>query len=165
MRILGIDPGSRIAGYGVIDKQGDCLKFVTCGVIKVNTELSFPERLKEIHDGICEVIEAYEPQKAAIEDVFISVNPQSALKLGHARGVLILSAMRYGLEVHEYSPRMIKQAVAGYGNAEKSQIQQMVRAMLCLSANPSQDAADALAVAICYANHCKAVFQQQNISL
>ena len=94
---------------------------------------------------------------AAVEDIFVAVNPQSALKLGHARGVLILAAMEHGLPVHEYAARMVKQAVAGYGNAPKSQVQQMVRALLQLSGSPSEDAADGLAVALCHANHCNSL--------
>ncbi|MBU0483900.1 MAG: crossover junction endodeoxyribonuclease RuvC [Proteobacteria bacterium] len=156
-RILGIDPGSRVTGYGLIDKAGDQLHFIACGVIKASLKMSFPDRLKEIHDGISEVILKHHPDRAAIEDVFVSVNPRSALKLGHARGVLILAAMQHGLPVAEFMPRVIKQAVAGYGQASKEQVQQMVRVMLSLSANPSKDASDALAVAICHANHFKSI--------
>lgn len=151
-RILGIDPGSRITGYGVIEKAGSRLEFVTCGVIKAKQSLSFPERLKTIHDGILEVIAEHGPIVAAVEDVFVAINPRSALKLGHARGVAILAAMQHGLTVCDYTPRMIKQAVVGYGNAEKVQVQQMVRVLLRLSSSPSADASDALAVAICHAN-------------
>jgi crossover junction endodeoxyribonuclease RuvC len=151
-RILGIDPGSRVTGYGVIEKNGGRLEFVTCGVIKAADRLSFPERLKIIHDGISEVVAEHGPSVAAVEDVFVAINPRSALKLGHARGVAILAAMQHGLTVRDYTPRMIKQAVVGYGNAEKSQVQQMVRVLLRLSSSPSTDASDALAVAICHAN-------------
>ncbi len=151
-RILGIDPGSRATGYGVIEKEGNRLHFVTCGVIRGKARQGFSERLKIIHDGICEIIENQSPLVAAVEDVFVAVNPRSALKLGHARGVALLAAMQNGLDVHDYTPRMIKQAVVGYGNADKQQVQQMVRVLLQLSSSPSQDAADALAVAICHAN-------------
>ena len=153
IRILGIDPGSRATGYGVIDKAGDQFHFVTCGVIRTSPRLGLPERLKEIYDGVSEVIVKHDPVRAAVEDIFMAVNPSSALKLGHARGVIILAAMQHGLPVSEYSPRVIKQAVAGYGQAPKAQVQQMVRVLLRLSAPPSHDAADALAVALCYANH------------
>lgn len=156
-RILGVDPGSRATGYGVIEKDGNRLHFIACGVIRAtNRSMTFPERLKTIHDGLCEVIKAQDPVVAAVEDVFVAVNPRSALKLGHARGVAILAAMQHGLAVHDYTPRMIKQAVVGYGNAEKVQVQQMVRILLRLSVSPSNDAADALAVAICHANQLKA---------
>ena len=152
-RILGIDPGSRATGYGVIDCQGHALTFVTCGVIRTSEKKPFPERLEEIYDGIREVIAAYKPQLAGIEDIFTAINPRSALKLGHARGVLILAARQHGLLLEEYSPTVVKQAVAGYGQAPKEQVQHMVRVLLKLVASPSQDAADALAVAICRANH------------
>ena len=151
-RILGIDPGSRATGYGVIEKDGSRLHFICCGVIKVSDRLSFPLRLKGIHDGLGEVIAKQGPAVAAVEDVFVASNPRSALKLGHARGVAILAAMQQGLDIYDYTPRMIKQAVVGYGNADKHQIQQMVRVLLKLSSSPSTDAADALAVAICHAN-------------
>jgi crossover junction endodeoxyribonuclease RuvC len=154
IRILGIDPGSRATGYGLIDKDGDRLRFVACGVIRTSPRLEFAVRLREIHDGLCEVMGKQQPDLAAVEEVFMARNPMSALKLGHARGVAMLAACRHGLEVREYSARSIKQAVTGYGQAGKEQVQQMVRALLQLAANPSQDAADALAVALCHANHC-----------
>jgi len=154
IRILGIDPGSRATGYGLIDKVGEQVHFVSCGVIRTSPKSPLPERLKELHDGISEVIVKHHPERAAVEEVFMSKNPSSALKLGHARGVLILAAMQHNLPIAEYSPRLIKQAVAGYGQASKAQVQQMVRVLLRLSAPPSHDAADALAVALCYANHC-----------
>lgn len=153
VRILGIDPGSRATGYGVIDQQGHNLTFVTCGVIRTSEKKPFPERLEEIYYGINEVIGAYKPQLVGVEDIFTAINPRSALKLGHARGVLILAARQHGLLLEEYSPTVVKQAVAGYGQAPKEQVQQMVRVLLKLVASPSQDAADALAVAICRASH------------
>jgi crossover junction endodeoxyribonuclease RuvC len=155
-RILGLDPGSCVTGYGIIDKDGDRLQFVTCGVIRTSPRLPFATRLQEIHAGICEVIALQQPGWAAVEEVFMARNPMSALKLGHARGVIMLAASSNGLPVHEYSARKVKQAVTGYGQAEKSQVQQMVRVLLKLAASPSEDAADALAVAVCHANH----FQQ-----
>lgn len=153
VRILGIDPGSRATGYGVIEKQGALLSFVCCGVIRTSEKTPFCQRLKEIHDGITEVIAGHQPQLVGVEDIFTAINPRSALKLGHARGVLVLAVMQQGLPLREFSPRVVKQAVAGYGQASKEQVQQMVRILLKLSAFPSQDAADALAVAICLANH------------
>lgn len=152
VRILGIDPGSRATGYGVITKKGNRLYYVTCGVIRLSDKFSFSERLKIIFDGLCEVIETHRPTVAAVEDVFVAANPRTALKLGHARGVAVLAALNNGLPVHDYTPRMVKQAVVGYGNADKHQVQQMVRVLLQLSAPPSADAADALAVAMCHAN-------------
>lgn len=155
MIILGIDPGSRAAGYGLIDVTAERLSFVACGVIRVSTCQTFAERLLEIHQGITEVISTHGPQQVAIEEVFMAKNPNSALKLGHARGVLILAALQAALPLAEYSPRQIKLAAAGYGNADKAQIQHMVRVILSLNKSPSHDAADALAVAICHANHCR----------
>jgi crossover junction endodeoxyribonuclease RuvC len=152
VRILGIDPGSRATGYGIIVKKGNRLYYVTCGIIRLGNKYSFSDRLKIIFDSLCEVIEIHKPAVAAVEDVFVAANPRTALKLGHARGVAVLAALHNGLTVRDYTPRMVKQAVVGYGNADKNQVQQMVRVLLQLSATPSADAADALAVAMCHAN-------------
>ena len=152
IRILGIDPGSRATGYGVITKKANQLYYVTCGIIKLGNKYAFNDRLKVIFDGLCEVIESHKPTVAAVEDVFVAANPRTALKLGHARGVAVLAALQSGMRVYDYTPRMVKQAVVGYGNADKQQVQQMVRVLLQLSASPSSDAADALAVAMCHAN-------------
>jgi crossover junction endodeoxyribonuclease RuvC len=151
-RILGIDPGSRLTGYGVIEAMQGRLRFISCGVIKTTPRAAFAHRLNEIFDGINEVIQLHGPEVAAVEDVFLASNPRSALKLGQARGAAVVAAMQNGLRVKDYSAKMIKQAVAGYGQAEKAQVQHMVRVLLALSASPSADAADALAVAICHAN-------------
>ena len=105
-----------------------------------------------IFDGLCEIIETHQPTVAGVEDVFVAANPRTALKLGHARGVAVLAALQNGLKVYDYTPRMVKQAVVGYGNADKQQVQQMVRVLLQLSSQPTSDAADALAVAMCHAN-------------
>ena len=150
--ILGIDPGSRATGYGVITKKANQLYYVTCGVIRLGAKYTFNDRLKMIFDGLCEVIEIHKPIVAGVEDVFVAANPRTALKLGHARGVAVLAALHNGMRVYDYTPRMVKQAVVGYGNADKQQVQQMVRVLLQLSASPSSDAADALAVAMCHAN-------------
>lgn len=151
-RIIGIDPGSRVTGYGIIDSQGAHLGFVACGSIRTGDSLAIADRLLVIYEGLRRVIELHGPQVAAVEDVFMSSNPRSALKLGHARGVAVLAAVRGGLKVHDYPPRVVKQAVVGYGQAGKEQVQHMVKVLLELSACPSSDAADALAVAICHAN-------------
>jgi crossover junction endodeoxyribonuclease RuvC len=151
-RILGIDPGSRITGYGVLDVGPGRLDFVACGTIKTSQKHPFAHRLNEIFEGVNEVIQLHGPVVAAVEDVFLSTNPRSALKLGHARGAAVVAIMQNGLAVFDYSPRAIKQAVAGYGQAEKGQVQHMVKILLRLSGAPSADAADALAVAICHAN-------------
>ena len=151
-KILGIDPGSRLTGYGVIESEQGELRFVSCGVIKTNPDSPFSHRLNEIFDGINEVIQLYNPVVSAVEDVFVAKNARSALKLGQARGAAVVAIMQNGLQVYDYNPKMVKQAVAGYGQAEKEQVQSMVKLILGLSASPSSDAADALAVAICHAN-------------
>ena len=152
LRILGIDPGSRATGYGVIVKKANRLTYIACGIIRLGDKYSFNDRLKVIFDGLCEVIETHKPAVAAIEDVFVAANPRTALKLGHARGAAVLAALQNGLAVYDYTPRMVKQSVVGYGNAEKGQVQQMVRVLLHLSSSPGADAADALAVAMCHAS-------------
>ena len=151
-RILGIDPGSRTTGYGIIDKNGSQIGFVTCGTIRTTAHRNLNDRLLEIFEGLMHVIDQHHPDVAAVEDMFIANNPRSALKLGHARGVAVLAALKSGMRVHDYPPRKVKQAVAGYGHAEKEQVQHMVQALLELSSAPSSDASDALAVAICHAN-------------
>lgn len=151
-RILGIDPGSRTTGYGVIVSDRGRIGFIACGVIKASPQLPFAHRLNQIFDGVNEVIQLHGPTAAAIEDVFLATNPRSALKLGQARGAAVVAAMQNGLQVYDYSPKLIKQGVAGYGQAAKAQVQHMVRVLLGLPSMPSTDAADALAVAICHAN-------------
>ena len=151
-RVLGIDPGSRVTGYGVVDVGPRGLHYVSCGTVRTSSGHPLAHRLNEIFDGINEVIQLHGPVVAAVEDIFLAANPRSALKLGHARGAAVVAAMQNGLAVHDYSARAVKQAVVGYGQAEKGQVQQMVRVLLGLSRAPSTDAADALAVAICHAH-------------
>lgn len=152
-RIIGIDPGSRTTGFGIIDRVGSRIGFVSCGTIRTTNDWKLSDRLMQIYDGLAAVIDRHRPDVAAVEDMFVSQNPRSALKLGQARGAAVLAAVKNGLQVHDYSPRVVKQAVAGYGQAGKEQVQHMVCALLELSSTPSGDAADALAVAICHANH------------
>lgn len=154
-RILGIDPGSRITGYGVVDVTAGDVEFVTCGVVKTSNGAPFAYRLNEIFEGIHQVILERGPVVAAVEDLFVAKNARSALKLGQARGAAVVAAMQNGLTVHDYSPRTVKQNVAGYGQASKEQVQHMVRVLLHLDGAPSSDAADALALAICHANHLR----------
>jgi crossover junction endodeoxyribonuclease RuvC len=151
MRVLGIDCGSRVTGYGVIDSDGaDCV-FVCCGAIRSKPSDPMAERLKCIYDGVVEIIREQQPEAAAFESLFYATNVQSALKLGHVRGVSMFAAAEANLPVYEYSPLEVKSAVTGYGRAEKPQVQQMVRALLKLNTPPqSYDASDALAVAICH---------------
>jgi len=150
-RILGIDPGLRRTGFGVIDVRGQSLSYVTSGIVRVPPG-DLPERLKAILDCLGQVIVSHVPVQAAIEKVFVNVNPQSTLLLGQARGAAICAAVSHGLPVSEYTAQQVKQAVAGNGQANKSQVQQMVRRLLSLPADPSSDAADALACAICHAH-------------
>ena len=150
--ILGIDPGSRATGYGLISWEGNSARFIGAGVIRPDPGLNFAKRLERIYSGLTEVIARNNPTVSAVEGVFQSVNARAALLLGHARGVGILAAVHGGLPVFEYSPMAVKQAVVGYGRAEKPQVQHMVQIVLKLSKRPAQDAADALAVAICHAH-------------
>lgn len=149
--ILGIDPGSRITGYGVIESNGQKHQYLACGAIRTQSEY-FPKRLQQIFQGISQIAAQYQIQEAAIEQVFIHANASSALKLGQARGAAITALMQQNLEVFEYAPKLIKQAVVGTGSADKNQVQQMIKILLKLNAAPKNDAADALAIAICHAN-------------
>jgi crossover junction endodeoxyribonuclease RuvC len=148
-RILGIDPGSRFTGYGIIEVRGDNATAVHSGVIKTGSG-EFPERLGIIFRGIRDLIVAYRPTEVAVENVFVSKNASSALKLGQARGAAISAAICENLKVSEYSPRSVKQAIVGKGSADKVQVQHMVCVLLQLAETPPEDAADALAVALCH---------------
>ena len=152
-RVLGIDCGSKATGYGVVDVRGRAARVVASGVILASARLCFPDRLKKIADELGALIETHSPDAVAVEEVFYSVNVKSALKLGQVRGVALLKAAEASLPVHEYSPLQIKSSVVGYGRADKNQVQQMVKTLLRLDALPPEDAADALAVALCHA-HC-----------
>jgi crossover junction endodeoxyribonuclease RuvC len=151
-RILGIDPGLRVTGFGVVEKHGNQLVYVASGCIKSKDSESLPERLKTLFAGISEVIAAYSPQQAAVEKVFVNVNPQSTLLLGQARGAAISALVHAGLPVAEYTALQVKQAVVGHGKAAKEQVQHMVVKLLSLPGAPAADAADALACAICHAH-------------
>lgn len=151
MRILGIDPGSRVTGFAVIDASRDRLRACGFGVIRTGSG-ELPERLGVIFEGVVRVIEELTPEALAIESVFLARNAQSALKLGHARGAALCAATRAGLSVHEYAPRAVKLAVVGSGRAEKAQVQHMMRQILQIDEALPADAADALAVAVCHAH-------------
>jgi crossover junction endodeoxyribonuclease RuvC len=159
MRILGIDPGLRTTGFGVVDVQGSDLRYVASGTISTQhlDTKALPARLKVLFDGIGEVVQRYQPSCAAIEIVFVNVNPQSTLLLGQARGALITALVSADLPVAEYTALQMKQAVVGYGRADKSQIQEMVRRLLLLPGLPGPDAADALGLAITHAHAGKAM--------
>jgi crossover junction endodeoxyribonuclease RuvC len=151
IRILGIDPGLRVTGFGVVDADGPRLRYVASGVVRIGNG-PLPPRLKTVHDGLAEVIREYRPQIAAVEIIFVNVNPRTTLLLGQARGAAITAAVIHELAVHEYTALQVKQAVTGYGRAAKPQIQAMVQRLLALPGLPSTDAADALACAICHAH-------------
>lgn len=150
-RVMGIDPGSRITGYGLVEIDGQHMTYVASGCIRPEGE-RLPERLAEIYHGVQEVIATHNPGIFVIEEVFLARNPDSALKLGQARGVAIAAGVVHGLPVHEYAARRVKQAVVGTGRASKEQVQHMVRVILELPGAPAADAADALAIAICHVN-------------
>lgn len=150
-RILGIDPGSRITGFGVLDFDGSQSHYIVCGCIRVQGE-TLPERLGNIFEGITTIIEQHQPDELAIEQVFMHKNASSALKLGHARGVALVAGQLRSLSVYEYTPTQIKQSITGRGRGTKEQVQHMVKVLLSLSAAPQQDASDALAVALCHAH-------------
>ena len=150
-RILGIDPGSRRTGYGIVNYNGQHYQFVACGCITSNKP-TLDQRLGEIFTGVAQLVEEYQPEEVAIEEVFMAKNAQSALKLGQARGAAIAAVVSADLSVYEYAARLVKQSVVGTGRANKSQVAHMVQVMLALSATPSADAADALAIALCHVN-------------
>ncbi|HEX9873265.1 MAG TPA: crossover junction endodeoxyribonuclease RuvC [Deferrimonas sp.] len=152
MIILGIDPGSRITGYGLIEQRGNRLLHVDNGAIITRSGDDLALRLKTIHDELCRVIEHYAPVALAVEQIFVAKNALSALKLGHARGVALLAGVNAGLPIAEYTALQVKGAVVGYGRASKEQVQQMVRTLMKLPEIAQQDASDALAVAICHAH-------------
>ena len=154
VKVLGIDPGSRITGYGLVTvarSQGGRLSFADAGCIR-SPSGTMPERLGRIYGDVSELIRNHGPDVLAIEEVFVAHNPQSALKLGQARGVAIAAAVAAGLDVFEYPARSVKKAVVGTGRATKAQVQHMVRVLLNLRGLPAPDAADALAIAICHIN-------------
>lgn len=151
MRVLGIDPGTLTSGYGIVVEEDHKLFHVVSGGISPSAKQPFPRRLKKIYEELEKIIDAHRPHVVVVEDLFVSKNIQSALKLGHARGVAILAAMNAGIPVFEYAPLEVKQAVVGQGKAEKKQVQLMVKALLDLPKVPHPaDAADALAAAICH---------------
>ena len=148
-RILGVDPGSRITGYGIIDFDGSRLAHVSSGCIAARGD-HLGERLRRIFDALSEVVAGHDPDEMAVESVFVHRNPDSALKLGQARGAALLAGLTRDVPVFEYAPNQVKQAVTGRGHAGKEQVQHMVKVLLGVDQVPPQDAADALAVAICH---------------
>ena len=154
MRVLGIDPGSETLGWGVIDGVGSKYALVDFGTVKSNTRQQFSKRLLNIYNGVAEVMAKHSPDVLSVEDTFYAVNVGVALKLGQVRGAMLLLAEQRGIDIFEYAPRLVKQTVVGYGNAEKHQVQEMVKVLLHMKTVPTpHDAADALAIAICHFHH------------
>ena len=154
MRALGIDPGSETLGWGVVEGSGLKYSLVDYGTVKSSPRQAFSKRLLNVYQGVIEIFERFKPDVLSIEEAFYAVNVGVALKLGQVRGVMLLLAEQRGVEIAEYSPRLIKQTVVGYGNAEKHQVQEMVRLLLRMKTAPTpHDAADALAIAICHFHH------------
>ena len=153
MRVLGLDPGLRVMGWGIVDVEGNRLRHVADGIVRSDARLSLAERLAQLHRGVLAIIAEWQPQEAAVEQTFVNKNPESTLKLGQARGVILLAPALAGLVVGEYAATLVKQAVVGTGRAAKDQVGMMVRTLLpgCMVESP--DAADALAVAICHSHH------------
>ena len=153
-RVIGIDPGSRITGYGIVDDTPDGLVYIASGCVRIKGS-NFPQRLSQIFEGISSVVMEYRPDRLAIEQVFMHKNADSALKLGQARGAAICAVIAHGLPVYEYAARQIKLALVGKGNADKNQVRHMVKVLLGLQGGIQLDASDALAVAVCHAHHAQ----------
>lgn len=153
MLLIGLDPGLRSTGWGMIEAVGNRLRHIANGAVTSDGDASLAERLLQIHTGVVEVLRAQKPDEAAVEETFVNRNPGSTLKLGQVRGVVLLAPAQAGLPVHEYSPNLIKKSVVGTGHADKDQIHAMVRRLLPGVGINGADAADALAVAICHAHH------------
>lgn len=154
MRVLGIDPGSETLGWGVVDGSGSKYALVAHGTVKSNARQLFSKRLLNIYNGVAEIMAEHSPDVLSVEDTFYAVNVGVALKLGQVRGIMLLLAEQRGIEIAEYAPRLVKQTVVGYGNAEKHQVQEMVKLLLRMKTVPTpHDAADALAIAICHFHH------------
>jgi crossover junction endodeoxyribonuclease RuvC len=150
-RILGIDPGSRSTGYGIIDSDGRHSRRVASGCIRVG-EQPWPDRLGSIYDGVAALAAEHQPHELAVEQLIFARDATAALKLGQARGAILCAGLKAGLMVHEYSPKSVKLAVVGTGGADKSQVQHMVRVLLAMTSTPAEDEADALAIALCHAH-------------
>jgi len=164
MRVLGVDPGSQTMGWGVVEGDSRRYALVGFGSVRAQSTMKFSSRLLRMCNALEEVIAEYRPDVCVLEDAFLATNVKVSMKLGQVRGVVLLVAERAALEIHEYSPRLIKQSVVGYGNAEKHQVQEMVRLLLALKSVPTpHDAADALAVAICHFHH--APFREKVVAL
>lgn len=156
VRIIGIDPGLRRCGWGIIESEGNRLRFVAAGTVTPPTDDAMPARLRHLYEGLSELIHRYAPDEAAVEETFVSAGARSALQLGQARGVALMTPAALGLPVGEYAANLVKKSVVGAGHADKAQIQMMVKVLLPAADFKGADAADALAIAICHAHHRKA---------
>jgi crossover junction endodeoxyribonuclease RuvC len=166
IRILGIDPGLRKTGWGIVVSEGSRLSFVACGCVESDGALPLGQRLRQLHEGLNQVLATHRPHEAAVEETFINRDPQSALKLGQARGIALVVPALAGLDVAEYAANLVKKTVVGVGHADKKQVQAMIRVLLPKAETSSADAADALAVAICHAQHrgMKALVAQMRVA-
>lgn len=157
IRIIGIDPGLRRTGWGIIETLGNSLRFVASGTVTSDGDMDLASRLCQLHDGLAEVVHSYQPGEAAVEQTFVNKDAGATLKLGHARGIALLVPALAGLSVAEYSPNAVKKTIVGAGHAEKAQIRMMVKVLLPKASFDSEHAADALAIAICHAHHRRSV--------
>ncbi|MEZ5812456.1 MAG: crossover junction endodeoxyribonuclease RuvC [Rhizobiaceae bacterium] len=157
IRIIGIDPGLRRTGWGVIEAEGNALRFVAAGTVASDARAPLSERLCQLHDGLAETLDRHAPREAAVETTFVNRDATATLKLGQARGIAMLVPARAGLQVAEYAPNAVKKAVIGVGHGDKKQIHMMVRVLMPRATFDSDDAADALAIAICHAHHRDAI--------
>ena len=153
IRIIGIDPGLRNTGWGIVDSQGSSLRFVAAGTVRSDSKATLASRLCQLHDGLAEIVHSHQPHEAAVENTFVNKDAGATLKLGQARGIALLVPAREGLAVAEYAPNAVKKAVIGVGHGDKAQIKLMVGMLLPKATYDSDDAADALAVAICHSHH------------
>jgi len=151
-RVLGIDPGSRVSGYGVVDQTSNGIRYIASGCIRMQQD-SMPDRLKKIFDGVSELINIYQPDQVAIEQIFMHKNADSALKLGMARGAIMCATMQQNLPIYEYAARQVKLALVGKGSADKHQVQHMIKVLLGIQGEMPMDASDALAIAMCHIHH------------
>jgi crossover junction endodeoxyribonuclease RuvC len=152
MLVLGVDPGSRVTGFGLVEKKNNEVSYIHSGIIKSQTKIEFYRRIHRIFESVVDIIHQYHPGEVAVEDLFYAKNVKSALKLGHARAAALIAAAQSGIPLYEYTPLEVKKAVVGFGRAEKEQVRAMVKVILRLREDPPLDASDALAVAICHCN-------------
>jgi len=160
IRILGIDPGLRRTGWGLVEADGNRLIYVACGSVETSERAALGDRLVVIHDGLAQVIEQYRPHEAAVENTFVNANAVATLKLGQARGIAMLVPAKAGLVVAEYAPNVVKKTVVGAGHGDKAQIRMMIGVLLPKADPQSEDAADALAIAVCHAHHRTSVIMK-----